>query len=61
MTSIQLLSNEHGWETWGNFPHEQERFYALLTKIPDHPVVVLSGDRHLSEFSKKTSPAIPFH
>jgi alkaline phosphatase D len=53
VSSIQLLSSEHGFETWGNFPHEQDRFYELIKKNSSKNILVLSGDRHISEFSKK--------
>lgn len=53
VSSIQLLSSEHGFETWGNFPHEQDRFYDILQDSEAKNVIVLSGDRHVSEFSKK--------
>lgn len=52
MSSIQLLSAEHGFETWGNFPLEVDRFLNLLKSSGDKRVIVLSGDRHISEFSK---------
>ncbi len=47
-SSIQLLSNEHGWEKWGNFPHERQRMLDLLRV---KKALVLSGDRHITEFS----------
>jgi alkaline phosphatase D len=53
VTSIQLLSGEHGFETWANFPHEQDKLYALIKSSKAKGVMVLSGDRHISEFSKK--------
>tara|TARA_R110002020_G_scaffold154714_6_gene335361 strand:- start:274402 stop:275445 length:1044 start_codon:yes stop_codon:yes gene_type:complete len=53
MSSIQFLSAEHGFETWGNFPHEVDRFIKLLQETKANNVIVLSGDRHISEFSKK--------
>ncbi len=52
VSSIQLLSYQHGFETWGNFPHEVERMKDLLKKAPLEKVIFLSGDRHISEFSK---------
>jgi alkaline phosphatase D len=52
VSSIQLLSNEHGFEGWGNFPHEVDRFKELLLRSGAKGVIVLSGDRHISEFSK---------
>ena len=51
-SSIQLLSNEHRYEKWGNLPRERERFLHLLRKTRAEAVVVLSGDRHTAEFSR---------
>jgi len=50
VSSIQFLSSEHGYEKWQNFPHERERLISLLKQI-DRPLMVLSGDRHISEWS----------
>ena len=52
VSSVQLLSGEHGFETWGNFPHEVDRFKSLVANSKAKGVIVLSGDRHISEFSK---------
>ncbi|MEL6974734.1 MAG: alkaline phosphatase D family protein [Bacteroidota bacterium] len=52
VTSIQFLSWEHGFETWGNYPKEVERLKQLLIKTQAKRVFFLSGDRHISEFSK---------
>lgn len=50
ITSIQAIPDEHGWEKWGNLPKERKR---LLDCIRDNAtgVILLSGDRHLSEIS----------
>ena len=50
ITSIQAIPNEHGWEKWGNLPKERKK---LFDTIRDNAtgVVLLSGDRHLSEIS----------
>jgi alkaline phosphatase D len=50
VSSIQVIPNEHGWEKWGNLPRERKK---LLDAIRDNArnVVILSGDRHLSELS----------
>ena len=52
MSSVQLLSSEHGFETWGNMPHEVEKFKQVVKASKAKGVIVLSGDRHISEFSK---------
>ncbi|MFM8657178.1 MAG: alkaline phosphatase D family protein [Chthoniobacterales bacterium] len=50
VSSIQVIPNEHGWEKWGNLPRERKK---LLDIIRDNAtnVIILSGDRHLSEMS----------
>lgn len=53
MSSIQLLSAEHGFETWANLPGERSRFLKLIEESDARAVIVLSGDRHISEFSRK--------
>lgn len=52
VSSIQFLSNEHGFECWGNFPHEVDRLKSLIAQSKSRGVMILSGDRHISEFSK---------
>jgi alkaline phosphatase D len=52
VSSIQFLSNEHGFESWGNFPHEVDRLKTLIAASKAKGVLILSGDRHISEFSK---------
>ncbi|MCS7062803.1 MAG: alkaline phosphatase family protein [Methylacidiphilales bacterium] len=51
-SSIQVLSNEHGWECWGNFPHERQRLLRLIRDTHAEGVILLSGDRHMAEFSR---------
>ncbi len=53
VSSIQFLSAEHGWETWGNFSHEIDRFKKILINHDIKNVIILSGDRHISEFSRE--------
>lgn len=54
VSSIQFLSNEHGFECWGNFPHEVDKLKELIASSKAKGVLILSGDRHISEFSKTT-------
>jgi alkaline phosphatase D len=48
---IQLLSAEHPYEKWANFPLAQKRFFDLLTKYSIQTPIYLSGDRHIAEVS----------
>ncbi|MBC9797051.1 alkaline phosphatase D family protein [Sinomicrobium weinanense] len=52
VSSIQFLSGEHGFEAWSNFPHEVDQLKQLIATSGAKGVIVLSGDRHISEFSR---------
>jgi len=52
VSSIQFLSQEHGWESWGNMPHEVSKMKELILKSKAKNVILLSGDRHIAEISK---------
>ena len=51
-SSIQVIADEHGWETWGNFPAERQRLFELLASSQAGGVLFISGDRHLAEISR---------
>ncbi|CAM1366095.1 alkaline phosphatase D family protein [Tenacibaculum xiamenense] len=51
VSSIQILSSEHGFEKWANFPNEVEKLFKLIQKSKSKNILFLSGDRHISEFS----------
>lgn len=53
VSSIQFLSAEHGFESWGNMPHEVEKLETILKNTKAKNTLILSGDRHISEISKK--------
>ncbi len=53
VSSIQFLSSEHGFESWGNMPHEVSKLENLIKTSKAKNTIILSGDRHISEFSKK--------
>ncbi|MEM8757825.1 MAG: alkaline phosphatase D family protein [Planctomycetota bacterium] len=59
-SSIQLIADEHGWETWGNMPHERDRLYQIIDEADASGVIVVSGDRHLMELSVDRTPAAPY-
>jgi alkaline phosphatase D len=61
VSSIQVIADEHPFESWGLFPHERARLYELIGKTDG--VLVLSGDRHRAELSRTDAEglAYPLH
>jgi alkaline phosphatase D len=53
VSSIQYLSNKHGYEAWATLPYEMQKLEDLIVKSKAKKVVILSGDRHISEVSLK--------
>ena len=51
VSSVQVLSDHHGWEKWGNFPSERQRLLDLLQRSGASGLVILSGDRHFGELA----------
>jgi alkaline phosphatase D len=52
VSSIQVVSGEHIWEKWLNFPGEYRRLQELIHETGAEGVVFLSGDRHHAELSR---------
>jgi alkaline phosphatase D len=59
-SSIQLLSHEHPYEHWGNYPKSRERILKLLADAKPKLTIILSGDRHLAEISRLDDPRLPY-
>lgn len=53
-SGIQVIPEQHGWEKWANFPKSQERLFNLLKSKEPKNLLIISGDRHIAEFSKTT-------
>lgn len=51
-SSLQLLPDFTGWESWVNFPEDRNRLFALIKKHKVNGVVIISGDTHWGEISK---------
>jgi alkaline phosphatase D len=47
-SSIQVLSTQHKFEKWANFPRDLERLLKLLGDASGE-IVIVSGDRHFAE------------
>jgi alkaline phosphatase D len=60
VSSIQFLSHQHGFEKWGNFPHEVDRLKKLIAESGANGVLILSGDRHISEFSRTSVAGLSY-
>lgn len=52
VSGIQVLSNLHGFESWGNMPHEREKLLKTIANSKAKGTFILSGDRHVCEISK---------
>jgi alkaline phosphatase D len=51
-SGIQVIPEEHGWEKWANFPQSRKKLFDLLESTNPRNVLLVSGDRHIAEFSK---------
>lgn len=58
VSSIQVIADEHPFESWNLFPHERERLFALVGKTDG--VIVLSGDRHRGELSRTLAEGLAY-
>lgn len=59
-SSLQLLSSEHPFEHWGNYPKSRKRILQLLADTKPKLTIILSGDRHLAEISKLDDSGLPY-
>ena len=50
LSSLQILSLGHGWESWDKLPLERERLFNLIDKSNVSNLFILSGDRHRGGF-----------
>ncbi|MDQ4139969.1 MAG: alkaline phosphatase family protein [Bacteroidota bacterium] len=51
-SGIQIVSEQHPYEKWANFPATRQRLFDLLVKTQAKNAVLISGDRHIGEFSR---------
>ncbi len=51
-SGIQVVSTEHGYEGWNEFPAERQRLFDLIKKYQVPGVLFVSGDQHWAEISK---------
>jgi alkaline phosphatase D len=59
-SSVQVLSDEHPHEKWGNFPNQRKRLLQLIAQTKPKNLLILSGDRHMTEVSKMELQGLPY-
>lgn len=57
-SSTQFCTDHNGWETWSNFPREQQRMFDLIRDTRAEGVVFISGDVHYAELSARRVPGL---
>ena len=57
-SSTQFATDHNGWETWGNYPEEQNRMFRLIKSTKANGVFFISGDVHYSELSMQKREGI---
>jgi alkaline phosphatase D len=60
VSSIQVVSEDHGWEKWANFPVAHQRLYKLLQELQPPATFIVSGDRHIGQLSRIQLPELPY-
>ncbi len=55
VSGVQVVTEGHGWERWGNFPLERQRLYRLIGSTGANGVLFLSGDRHIGALYRKSA------
>jgi len=58
-SGIQIIPEEHGFEKWANFPTARKRLLDLIARTQPNNPLLLSGDRHISEFSRLHYEGLP--
>lgn len=56
VSSIQVLTEAHHFESWANMPRERARLLAMLADRAPSSLVLLSGDRHFAAFYQGALP-----
>lgn len=59
-SGIQFIPDRHPYEKWANFPAARKRLFGLLAKTQAKGVMLVSGDRHIGEFSKTEVAGLPY-
>ena len=53
VSSVQVMSEGHGWEAWRTLPAERQKLYDVIERSGAKDLLILSGDRHSSAFYER--------
>jgi alkaline phosphatase D len=59
-SGLQFFPNEHATEMWGNYPSSLDHFTRLIATHRVKGVMLLTGDRHIGEFTKVMVPGVNY-
>lgn len=57
-SSTEFAAEQNGWETWANFPLEQQKMFDLIKETRANGVIFISGDVHYAELSMQKKPGL---
>lgn len=60
VSGIQVLSAEHKWEKWADYPETRQWLIDLIAEDGMPMTVLLSGDRHIHEISVLEDPRLDY-
>ena len=58
VSSTQVITSAHGFESWFNFPKERDRLYAMLADKNVNNAIFLTGDRHSGGLYNASVPGV---
>lgn len=61
VSSIQVVADEKGIDSWGNFPMERQRLYKLIETTGALGVLLVTGDVHFAEISRTDDGPYPLY
>jgi alkaline phosphatase D len=59
-SSVQVIADDHSHEKWGNFPNQRKKLLSLIATTKPKNLLIISGDRHMSEVSKMNLDGLPY-
>ena len=57
-SSTEFATQQNGWETWGNFPLQQQKMFDMIKETRAAGVLFISGDVHYAELSMQKQPGL---